>query len=78
MSANLVDRDASRECDSSLELLGFLVAENLEEFLINECIDSSTDSLDIGAFNTLGNSKFQCGYNQKYGLFIVQKIWMLI
>ena len=44
MSANLVHRNASWECDSSLELLGFLVAENLEEFLFNERIDSSTDS----------------------------------
>jgi len=49
MSTNVVDRDASREGNTSLELLGFLVVEDLLEFLLNEVVALLADLVDICA-----------------------------
>jgi hypothetical protein len=59
MTANLIDRDASWESNSSLELLRFFVAESLKEFFDNESIGLSTNGRDIGTVDTLCNGKFK-------------------
>jgi hypothetical protein len=49
MSTNVVDRDTSREGNTSLELLGFLVVVDLLEFLLNEVVALLADLVDICA-----------------------------
>ena len=55
VSADLVDRDASWECNTSLELLRFLIAEGLLQLLHNEIVNSSANGRDVGAINAKGD-----------------------
>ena len=52
MTANFVYRDASWESDSSLELLRFLITEYFGELFVNESVNLSTDSGNIGFIDT--------------------------
>ena len=52
---DVVDRDASGEGDSTLEVLALFARESLLNLFFNHGIDSTTDGGDVGS----GNTKFR-------------------
>ena len=55
MTHDVVDRDASGEGDTTLEVLALFAGESLLDLFFNHGINGTTDGGDVGA----GNTKFR-------------------
>lgn len=52
MTHDMVDRDASREGNSTFEFLALLAGESLFHLVLNHVIDGVADSGDISAWDS--------------------------
>ena len=64
MADDFVDRNAAWECNTSFELLWFLITKDLKQFGINEIINSSTNSWDISISNAELDGFSESGYRK--------------
>jgi hypothetical protein len=58
---NLIDRNASGEGNSTLEVLGLLAVECFLDVLMDHGVNSLADGVDIGTFNQKGKSVLESG-----------------
>ena len=49
---DVVDRDAGRESDTTLELLALLAGESLLDFFLNHAVDGVADGGNVGAWDS--------------------------
>ena len=60
---HVIDGDAARECNASLQVLGLLAVEGLLDFRLNQSVDSLADSVNIGSNDQEGKTMLQSSYN---------------
>lgn len=60
---HVIDGDAARECNASLQVLSLLAVEGLLNFRLNQSVDSLADSVNIGSNDQEGKTMLQSSYN---------------
>lgn len=50
MAHDVVDRDAARECNSTLKLLCLLTIVDFSELFLNELVNCLANSIDVGSW----------------------------